>query len=127
VLNDFEQAAGTHRGHSDWHTITQERINFLAEAIGDHHWIHTDPERAAKGPFGIPSAHGYLKLSLVPMLVWEIRKVESLRIGVNYGSNKVRFSSSVSVVGSRIRAEVELFEFGGALWAPRQRYGSKSR
>ena len=108
-LDEFEQAVGTHLGYSDWHTITQEQINLFAEATGDHQWIHTDPERAATGPFGTTIAHGYLTLSLVPALVWQIYTVEGLAMGVNYGSNKVRFPSPVPV-GSRVRAGVELLK-----------------
>ena len=108
-LDEFEQAVGTHLGYSNWHTITQEQINLFAEATGDHQWIHTDPKRAATGPFGTTIAHGYLTLSLVPMLVWQIYTVEGLAMGVNYGSNKVRFPSPVPV-GSRVRAGAELLE-----------------
>jgi acyl dehydratase len=106
-LDEFEKAVGTHLGHSDWHTVTQEQVDLFAEATGDHQWIHVDPERAKDGPFGGTIAHGYLTLSLVPKLVWEVYKVEGLSMGVNYGSNKVRFPSPVPV-GSRIRAGVEL-------------------
>ena len=106
-LDKFEKAVGTHLGHSDWHTVTQEQVDLFAEATGDHQWIHVDPERAKDGPFGGTIAHGYLTLSLVPKLVWEVYKVEGLSMGVNYGSNKVRFPSPVPV-GSRIRAGVEL-------------------
>jgi acyl dehydratase len=108
-LDAFEQAVGTHLGYSHWHTITQEQINLFAEATGDHQWIHTDPERAATGPFGTTIAHGYLPLSPVPALVWQIYTVEGLRMGVSYGCNKVRFPSPVPV-GSRIRAGVELLD-----------------
>ena len=108
-LDEFEQAVGTHLGYSNWHTITQEQINLFAEATGDHQWIHTDPERAATGPFGTTIAHGYLTLSLVPMLVWQIYTVEGLAMGVNYGSDKVRFPAPVPV-GSRVRAGAELLE-----------------
>jgi acyl dehydratase len=108
-LDELEQAVGTHLGYSDWHTITQEQIDLFAEATGDHQWIHTDPERAATGPFGTTIAHGYLTLSLVPMLVWQIYTVEGLRLVVNYGSNKVRFPSPVPV-RSRVRAGAELLE-----------------
>ena len=108
-LDEFEQAVGTHLGYSSWHTITQEQINLFAEATGDHQWIHTDPARAATGPFGMTIAHGYLTLSLVPMLVWQIYTVEGLAMGVNYGSDKVRFPSPVPV-GSRVRAGAELLE-----------------
>ena len=75
-LDELEQAAGTHLGYSNWHRITQEQINLFAVPTGDHQWIHTDPERAATGPFGTTIAHGYLTLSLVPMLVWQIHTVE---------------------------------------------------
>jgi acyl dehydratase len=108
-LDELEQAVGTHLGYSNWHTITQEQIDLFAEATGDHQWIHTDPEKAATGPFGTTIAHGYLTLSLVPMLVWQIYTIEGLRLGVNYGSNKVRFPSPVPV-GSRVRAGAELLE-----------------
>lgn len=108
-LDEFEQAVGTHLGYSDWHTVTQQQVDLFAEATGDHQWIHTDPEKAANGPFGGTIAHGYLTLSLVPMLVWQIYTVEGLKMGVNYGSNKVRFPSPVPV-GSRVRAGAELLE-----------------
>jgi acyl dehydratase len=108
-LDELGQAVGTHLGYSDWHTITQAQINLFAEATGDDQWIHTDPERAATGPFGTTIAHGYLTLSLIPRLVWQIYTVEGLRMGVNYGSNKVRFPAPVPV-GSRVRAGAELLE-----------------
>ena len=106
-LDEFEKAVGTHLGYSDWHTITQEQIDLFAEATGDHQWIHVDPERAKSGPFGTTIAHGYLTLSIIPSLVWQIYTVENLSMGVNYGSNKVRFPSPVPV-GSRVRAGAEL-------------------
>jgi len=106
-LDEFEQAVGAHLGYSDWHTITQEQINLFAEATDDHQWIHTDPVRAATGPFGTTIAHGYLTLSLVPKLVRQIYTIEGLRMGVNYGSNKVRFPAPVPV-GSKVRAGAEL-------------------
>ncbi len=108
-LDEFEKAVGTHLGYSDWHTITQQQIDLFAEATGDNQWIHVDPEKAAAGPFGTTIAHGYLTLSLVPKLVWQIYKVNGLSMGVNYGSNKVRFPSPVPV-GSRVRAGAELVE-----------------
>jgi acyl dehydratase len=106
-IEELQQAVGTHLGYSDWHTITQQQIDTFAEATGDHQWIHTDPERAKNGPFGGTIAHGYLTLSLVPKLVWQIYTVEGLRMAVNYGSNKVRFPSPVPV-DSKVRAGVEL-------------------
>ena len=106
-VEEYAQAVGTHLGHSDWHTVTQDRIDLFAEATGDHQWIHVDPQRAADGPFGTTIAHGYLSLSLVPMLVWQVYTIEGLRMGLNYGSNKVRFPAPVPV-DSRVRAGVEL-------------------
>ena len=108
-LDELEQAVGTHLGYSDWRTITQEQINLFAEATGDHQWIHVDPGKAATGPFGTTIAHGYLTLSLIPMLLHQIYTVEGIRMGVNYGTNKVRFPSPVPV-GSKVRAGVDLLE-----------------
>jgi acyl dehydratase len=106
-IEEYGQAVGTHLGHSDWHTVTQGQIDLFAEATGDHQWIHVDPQRAAEGPFGTTIAHGYLTLSLVPRLVWQVYTIEGLRMGLNYGSNKVRFPAPVPVE-SRVRAGVEL-------------------
>ena len=83
---------GQHLGHSDWVEVTQEQVNQFAEATGDHQWIHVDPERAKKeSPFGGPIAHGYLTLSLVPSLMPQIIEITGFRMGVNYGTEKVRF------------------------------------
>jgi acyl dehydratase len=99
---------GQHLGHSEWVTITQERVNLFAEATGDSQWIHIDVERAkAESPFGGPVAHGYLTLSLVPLLVPQIVEFTGFSMGVNYGLEKVRFPSPVPV-GSRIRAGATL-------------------
>ena len=106
-IADLEKAVGTHLGHSEWHTIDQDQIDAFATATGDHQWIHTDPAKAAEGPFGTTVAHGFLTLSLVPMLTWQVYKVEGLTMAVNYGANKLRFPSPVPV-GSRVRAAVEL-------------------
>ncbi|WP_353611947.1 MaoC family dehydratase [Nostocoides sp. Soil756] len=106
-IDDLRTAVGMHLGYSPWHTVTQEQVDLFAEATGDHQWIHVDPERAASGPFGATIAHGYLTLSLVPMLVWQVYAVEGISMGVNYGSDRVRFPSPVRV-GSRVRARVEL-------------------
>ncbi|WP_431970535.1 MaoC family dehydratase [Nocardia sp. bgisy134] len=106
-LAELEKAIGTHLGYSDWHTVTQEQINLFAEATGDHQWIHVDPVKAATGPFGTTIAHGFLTLSLIPMLTQRIYRVDGLSMGVNYGANKVRFPAPVPV-GSRLRAGVEL-------------------
>ncbi|NUP47771.1 MAG: MaoC family dehydratase [Catenulispora sp.] len=90
-------------GHSAWLEITQERVNTFADATDDHQWIHTDPERAATGPFGGAIAHGYLTLSLLIPLWTELLEVEGVGMKVNYGLNKVRFPSPVRV-GAKIRA-----------------------
>ncbi|WP_431683339.1 MaoC family dehydratase [Kitasatospora sp. KL5] len=104
---DLAGAVGTEIGTGDWLTIEQDRINLFADATGDHQWIHTDPERAAAGPFGATVAHGYLTLSLLPHLAQQAYRVEGVRMGVNYGLNKVRFPAPVRV-GSRVRARVAL-------------------
>lgn len=106
---ELTAAVGEHLGYSDWHEITQQQIDTFAEATGDHQWIHVDPAKAAAGPFGTTIAHGYLTLSLLPMLSWEVYKIEGVSMGINYGSNKVRFPSVVPV-GSRVRAGIELAE-----------------
>jgi len=103
----FEAHVGQHLGYSDWRQITQKQIDLFAEATGDHQWIHVDPERAARGPYGATIAHGYLTLSLVPVLVQQIYRVTGLSMQVNYGSDKLRFPAPVPV-DSRIRAGAEL-------------------
>ncbi len=108
-LDEFKAAAGTEIGTSDWVTVTQEQINQFADATGDHQWIHVDTERAASGPFGTTIAHGYLTLSLLPMFGEQIYEVKGLAMGVNYGTNKVRFPNPVPV-GSRLRATASLKE-----------------
>ncbi len=100
-------AVGQHLGHSEWMQITQDRVNQFADATDDHQFIHVDQEAAAQTPFGGTIAHGYLTLSLVVPLVSQIYKVEGVRMGVNYGTNKVRFPAPVPV-GSKIRAGAEL-------------------
>ena len=103
-------AVGTHLGHSEWMTITQERVDLFAEATDDHRWIHVDPERAQReSPFGGPIAHGYLTLSLVTPLVGQIIDATGFRMGVNYGAEKIRFPSPVPV-GGRVRASATLDE-----------------
>ena len=92
---------------SDWITITQQRVNLFAEATGDHQWIHVDPEKATKGPFGGPIAHGFLTLSLIPKFFESSFDIVGSRMGVNYGLNKVRFTSPVPV-GSSLRASMKL-------------------
>ncbi|MBP8205158.1 MAG: MaoC family dehydratase [Giesbergeria sp.] len=92
---------------TDWVTITQEQVNLFAQATGDHQWIHVDPERAKAGPFGAPIAHGFLTLSLLPQFFAAAFAIVGARMGVNYGLNRVRFTSPVPV-GSRLRARLVL-------------------
>lgn len=100
-------AKGEKLGTSEWLAITQEQIDQFADATHDHQWIHTEPERAAQGPFGATIAHGYLTLSLLSALNAGIYRIEGVRMGINYGLNKVRFPAPVSV-GSRVRAQTTL-------------------
>lgn len=106
VINGIEglkALVGQHVGYSEYVEISQERVNQFAEATGDFQWIHVDPERAKKeSPFGGPIAHGYLTLSLGPMLGPTIYQVSGVKMGVNYGANKVRFMSPVPV-GAKLR------------------------
>ncbi len=90
-------------GHSEWRTVDQRMIDLFAEATGDHQWIHVDAERAAAGPFGTTIAHGFLTLSLLPLLVSQLYRVERSGMIVNVGSNRVRFLAPVPV-DSRVRA-----------------------
>lgn len=106
-LDQVEAAIGEHVGHSEWMEITQERIDAFAEATGDHQWIHVDPVRAAEGPYGATIAHGYLTLSLLPVLGAEVMEIRGFTMMINYGLDKVRFPAPVPV-GSRIRAGIEL-------------------
>ncbi|MEY2996553.1 MAG: putative 3-hydroxyacyl-thioester dehydratase [Actinomycetota bacterium] len=108
-VDELKGAVGEHLGYSDYIDITQERVNQFADATGDHQWIHVDVERAKSGPFGGPIAHGYLTLSLGPMLYPTVVRVDGFSMGVNYGANKVRFPSPVPV-GSRLRLGVKLLE-----------------
>ncbi|MGI5351419.1 MaoC family dehydratase [Streptomyces sp. CA-250714] len=109
--DELRAAVGQELGHSDWLEVDQKRIDLFADATGDHQWIHVDPERAAGGPFGGTIAHGYLTLSLLPALVPQILRVEGMKMGVNYGTNKVRFPAPVPV-GSRLRARATLVDVG---------------
>jgi len=105
--DDLRRRLGTHLGYSEWLKIDQARIDEFAQATGDHQWIHVDPARAAAGPFGAPIAHGYLTLSLSNYFLPRIVEVRGFDAGVNYGVDKVRFPSPVTV-GSRVRAGAEL-------------------
>ena len=110
-VDDLRTAVGTTIGSSDWLTIEQGRIDGFADATLDHQWIHVDPERAQEGPFGTTIAHGFLTLSLLPAMIARVYRVEGVRMGINYGLNKVRFTSPVPV-GSKVRGTIELVEVG---------------
>jgi acyl dehydratase len=108
-LDEFVAAKGGELGHSAWHEITQEQVNAFADATGDHQWIHVDTGRAAAGPFGTTIAHGYLTVSLLPVLMSEIFVVQNLTMGINHGLDRVRFPAPVPV-GSKIRAAATLID-----------------
>ncbi len=109
TLAEMAACVGQEVAVSDWIEVTQERVNQFAQATGDHQWIHVDPERAKAGPFGAPIAHGFLTLSMLPVFFESSFNVAQVRMGVNYGLNKVRFTSPVPV-GSRLRARMTLLE-----------------
>lgn len=102
-LAEFEGAAGTELGPTEWLVVDQERVNNFAQATDDHQWIHVDPERAASGPFGGTIAHGLLTLSLLPKFMHELYRVDNIAMAINYGFNKVRFITPVPV-GAKVRA-----------------------
>lgn len=109
-ISALKELVGQHLGYSEYMDITQERVNLFADATGDQQWIHVDPERAkAESPFGGPIAHGYLTLSLGPVLMPQILAVAGIKMGVNYGCEKVRFPSPVPV-GARLRMGAELLD-----------------
>jgi acyl dehydratase len=116
-LQDLAALVGHEIGVSDWVTVDQKRIDLFAQATGDHQWIHVDPERAAKGPYGGTEAHGILTLSLLPELGQAALKIGDVRMGINYGLNKVRFPAPVKS-GARVRGRFKLLAFdplpGGA-------------
>ena len=106
-LAELQALVGQEIGYSDWLVVDQERIDLFARATGDHQWIHTDPERAAAGPFGATVAHGFLTLSLLPVLFETGFAIDDVRMGVNYGLNRVRFPTPVHA-GSRVRGRFTL-------------------
>ena len=106
-LSDLAAVVGQEVAVSDWIPVTQAQVNQFAEATGDNQWIHTDVERATAGPFGAPIAHGFLTLSLLPKFFESAMEIRNTRMGLNYGLNKVRFTSPVPV-GSRLRGRMKL-------------------
>ena len=107
AFDEVKNLIGTNLGHSAWREITQEQVDTFADATDDHQWIHVDPERAKDGPFGGPIAHGFLTLSLLIPMWSELFDVTGVKTKVNYGLDKVRFTSPVTV-GSRIRMTVTI-------------------
>jgi acyl dehydratase len=106
-LAELPALVGQEVATSDWITVTQKQVDLFAEATGDHQWIHVDVERAKSGPFGGPIAHGFLTLSLLPTFFATAMEIRNIRMGVNYGLNRVRFTAPVPV-GSRLRAAMKL-------------------
>jgi acyl dehydratase len=117
TLAGLASLVGQEIGSSGWLAIDQARIDAFAAATGDHQWIHVDPVRAAQGPFGATVAHGFLTLSLLPMLFESAFAIDDVKMGINYGLNRVRFPAPVRV-GSRLRGRFVLLSFeaieGGA-------------
>jgi acyl dehydratase len=116
-LTSLQQRVGEELAVGDWVTVDQATIDKFAEATGDRQWIHVDAERAKQGPFGTTIAHGFLTLSLLPRLAESAITIDDVRMGVNYGLNRVRFPAPVPS-GSRIRARMKLLAYdaidGGA-------------
>ncbi|MCI4430187.1 MAG: MaoC family dehydratase [Burkholderiales bacterium] len=116
-LADLQQLVGQDLGRSDWFTVDQAKIDAFAHATGDQQWIHVDPQRAAAGPFGATVAHGFLTLSLLPLMSASAFEVLDTRMGVNYGLDRVRFPAPL-LVGSRVRGVFKLLRYealeGGA-------------
>jgi acyl dehydratase len=108
-LEGLHERVGQSLGTSEWRTVTQEDISTFARLTGDEQWIHTDPERAAEGPFGATVQHGFLTLGLATGLLWSVVTVDGFNVILNYGLNKVRFPAPVPV-GSKVRARVTLKE-----------------
>ncbi|MEO8839225.1 MAG: MaoC family dehydratase, partial [Herbaspirillum sp.] len=109
-LEELKGLVGQVVAVSDWLEITQQRVNLFAEATGDHQWIHLDVERSKReSPFGSTVAHGFLTLSLLPMMMSSSIVMKDVKMGVNYGLNKVRFPAPVPV-GSRLRGHMKLLE-----------------
>ena len=107
TLAELEASEERELGTSNWETIDQKQIDLFAEATHDHQWIHVDPEMAAQGPFGTTVAHGYLSLSMLPYFVSQVLNVTDVRMGINYGTEKIRFTAPVPV-GSQVRLKATM-------------------
>ena len=106
-LDEVQEYVGKELGVSDWHLVTQEKIDEFAAVTGDDQWIHIDQERAKQSPFGGTIAHGYYTLSLAPQFSYSLFKAEGFAFGVNYGLNRVRFPAPLPV-GSKVRMRMKL-------------------
>jgi acyl dehydratase len=106
-LLELKKCVGEEVGLSEWVTVDQSRINMFAEATGDFNWVHVDVERAAAGPFGKTIAHGFLTLSLLPLFTNNALAIDGVKLGLNYGLNKVRFPEPL-LVGSKVRGRIVL-------------------
>jgi acyl dehydratase len=109
-LQDLASLVGQALADSDWLVVDQARIDAFAQATSDHQWLHVDPVRAAEGPFGSTIAHGFLTLSLLPAMLKTAYAIDDVRMGINYGLNRVRFPAPVPA-GSRVRARLNLLNF----------------
>ena len=107
TLAELESSTDRDLGTSEWETIDHGQIDLFAEATHDHQWIHVDPKAAAQGPFGTTVAHGYLTLSMLPYFVSQVLNVTDVRMGINYGTEKIRFTAPVPV-GSQVRLKATL-------------------
>ena len=107
TLAELEASTDRDLGTSGWETIDQRQVDLFAEATHDHQWIHVDPKAAAQGPFGTTVAHGYLTLSLLPYFVSQVLNVTDARMGINYGTEKIRFTAPLPV-GSQVRLKATL-------------------
>jgi acyl dehydratase len=112
TLAELEAGAERDLGTSEWHAINQEQIDLFAEATGDHQWIHVDPEAAANGPFGTTVAHGYLTLSMLPMLLSEVVSVTDAVMGVNYGTENIRVRLHARLVRAERRGPSVVWTVG---------------
>jgi acyl dehydratase len=106
-IDELKTKVGDEIGVSEWHDVTQDKIDAFAEVTGDDQWIHIDPERAKDTPFGGTIAHGYYTLSLAPRFSYDLFKLEGVAFGLNYGLNKLRFPAPMPV-GDRVRMRMEL-------------------
>jgi acyl dehydratase len=111
-LSDLPNWVGKHLGYSDWREMTQDRVNQFADATDDHQFIHVDVERAKETPFGGTIAHGFLTLSLIVPVMADLFKVSGVKMGVNYGLDRVRFPAPLPV-GAQFRGGAEILEVAG--------------